>query len=186
MGAALKRWAGPGILFLAGLGFQISGFQNVCIGYSCLIVAAIWTIIMLPPIRQRIPFSKSDELIQGGVLKIEVQECNVLDFWPQPDTWLSRISGHMSIVEVKAKFYPKGEIKLHSLELHMGRHTFGANSLPVIILDQEDTYAIEFQVPSRIITTLPKKSDKNYIRAIYNDRDCRSKEFPIRLVYEEK
>ena len=185
MGSVIKRWAGPGIMFLTGLGFQVSGFQNVWVGYGFWITAAIWAIFLLPPIRRRVPLLKSVELIKEGTLEIEVQRCNVLDFWPQPDNWSSRIFGHMSIFEIKAKFYPKGEIELNSLELHMGRHTFGADSLPVTILDREDTYSIAFQVPSRIVTTFVKLSDtKCYLRAIYNDRDCRSNDFPIRLAYE--
>jgi hypothetical protein len=188
MATVIKRWAGPGIVFFVGLGFQVTGFHNVWVGYGFWIVAAAWAFIVSPPIRRRIPFFKeSAKLTQEGTLRIEVQKCDILDFWPQPDNWLSRIFGHMSIVEVKAKFYPGGEIKLHSLELHMGRHTFGADSLPVIVLDREDTYSIEFQVPSRVITTLLKKSDtKYYLRAIYNDRDCRSNDFPISLAYELK
>lgn len=121
---------------------------------------------------------------QQNTLRIEVQSCNVLDFWPQPDDWRTRILGHMNIIEAKIKFYPKGEIKLQSLELHMGRNTFGAKSLPVIMLDREDTYPVPFEVPARIITTALKKPGKNYIRAIYNDRDCRSNEFSLGLAYE--
>jgi len=117
-------------------------------------------------------------------LRIEVERCNVLDFWPQPDNWQTRVLGHMNIIEAKVKFYPKGEIKLQSLELHMGRNTFGAKSLPIIILDSEDTYPVPFEVPARIITTALKKAGKNYIRALYNDSDCRSNEFSIGLAYE--
>lgn len=117
-------------------------------------------------------------------LRIEVEGCNVLDFWPQPNDWQTRVFEHMNIIEAKVKFYPKGEIKLQSLELHMGRNTFGAKSLPVIILDREDIYPVPFEVPARIITTASKKPEKNYIRAIYNDRDCRSNEFSIGLAYE--
>ena len=90
----------------------------------------------------------------------------------------------MNIIEAKVRFYPKGEIRLQSLELHIGRNTFGAKSLPVIILDREDTYPVPFEVPARIITTALKKPRKNYIRAIYNDRDCRSNEFSLGLTYE--
>ena len=175
MPSIIKRAAVPGILFLIGLGFQISGFQNIWVGYAMWIVAAIWTIFILPPIKKKIPFLTRNDLTQEDILGISVQRCNLLDFFPQPDNFLSRILGHISILEVEAKFCPQGNIRLHSLELHMGRHTFNAKSLPAIILDREETYLIGFEVPSRLINL--KKPDTMYLRAVYNDVDCRSNNF---------
>lgn len=188
MFSVIKRWARPGILFLVGLGFQMTGFQNVWVGYGLWIGAGIWALIMLPPIRNRIAFLKErGELTQDGILKIEVHGCNVLDFFPQPESRWVAIWGHMNIVEAEVKFYPKGEIRLRALELHMDRHTFNAKRLPVIILDHDDTYPTEFEVPNKILTGhFEGKSKKAYIRAIYDDRDCRSGEFPIGSVYERK
>lgn len=182
MGSVIKLWAGPGITFLVGLGFTVSGFQHVWVGYGIWIVAAIWTFFVLPPIRKRIPFLKSVELIQEGTLEIEAQSCNVLDFWPQPEHSLLR---HMNIVNVKAKFCPLGEIKLRSLELHIGRRIFNAKRLPVIVIDHEDTYYIDFEVPNLLLQQTLGKPDRRYIRALFDDRDCRSNEFGISIVGEQ-
>jgi hypothetical protein len=38
----LKRFAGPGILFVIALGFQVSGFENIYLAWSLWGVAIIW------------------------------------------------------------------------------------------------------------------------------------------------
>jgi len=148
-----------------------------------LVLASIIGGIMWRHRKSEQPQVKKDE--QQNALRIEVHGCNVLDFLPQPDSGWTGIWRHMNIVEAEVKFYPKGEIRLRALELHMDRHTFNAKRLPVIILDHEDTYPTEFEVPNKILTGhFEGKSKKAYVRAIFNDRDCRSNEFPIGLLYE--
>ena len=163
----------------------MTGFQNVWIGYGLWVGAGIWAFIMLLPVRRRIAFLRErEELTQEGTLGIEAQRCNILDFFPQPDNTLTRIWGHMNVIEVETRFIPQGNIKLHSLELHIGRHTFDAKRLPVIMIDHEDTYSIHFEVPNKILKQILRKPPRTYIRAMFNDRDCFSNNIPIRLVYE--
>lgn len=111
---------------------------------------------------------------QGDSLQIEVQTCVVHNFIPQSEYTLDK---HMSTVEVKAKFSPQGKMKLHSLELHIGRHTFDADRLPILFLGREDTYTTGFKVPCWVVTTALKKSDTGYIRALAGGGDWRSNEF---------
>ena len=59
-------------------------------------------------------------------LSVRVQSCNIQDYYQQPSSWVADMLGHHNIVEVETEFYPKGEVKLQSIELHTGSHTFEA------------------------------------------------------------
>ena len=154
------------------------------VGIALLIAAGIIVGIILRRRKSEQPQVKKDE--QQNALRIEVRSCKVCDFYPFLGTEFSTILGHMNTVVAEVKFYPKGEIRLQALELHMGRHPFfDAKRLPVIILDHDDTYPIEFEVPNKILTGhFEGKPKKAYIRARYDDKGCRSNEFPISLLYE--
>lgn len=118
-------------------------------------------------------------------LKVQVSGCNILDYYLQPDGAIANFLGHHNIVEVEAVFHPKGDIKLQSIELHTGRHTFQAETLPVIVIDIDAKYPIPFSVPTKIIE-YQRTSKENYLRVLFNDRDCRSNNFPFDMVYEVK
>ncbi len=118
-------------------------------------------------------------------LRVQVSSCSILDYYPQPDGVIANFWGHHNIVEVNAVFRPKGDIKLKSIELHTGRHTFQAETIPVIVVDSDAEYSIPFSVPSKIIEC-QKTSKKNYLRVLFNDRDCRSSNFSFDMVYEIK
>jgi len=167
-------------------GITLIALPDVANGFGWGLIIAGGIIVTLAFIPRRTKYPKRvPQDTQQNILRVEVQSCSVLDFWPQPDNWQSRMLGHMNTVEVQAKFSPEGEIKLHSLELHMGRYIFDARRLPVIVIDHEETYSISFEVASRVIKQIVGKSHTTYIRAIFNDRDCRSNEFQIGLVYEQ-
>lgn len=54
----LRRWAGPGILFLVPTGLQLGGFVVPAAAYVCLALAALWCLYLAVPwdqVRQRIP-----------------------------------------------------------------------------------------------------------------------------------
>lgn len=44
----VKRYAGPGVAFLVGTGFQIGGWVNEYIGAALLAGAAVWLALVLP------------------------------------------------------------------------------------------------------------------------------------------
>ena len=55
MGYKAKRLP-PGIISVVGIGFQLSGFQNVWAAYGCWIGAGVWLLLTVPSIERRIPF----------------------------------------------------------------------------------------------------------------------------------
>jgi len=116
-------------------------------------------------------------------LKVKVRRCNILDYYPQPSNLIANVFGHYNIIEVETEFHPEGDIRLHSIELHTGRHTFGTKNLPVITVDRDAVYPIPFEVPSKIIE-YQRTSTDNYLRVLFNDRDCRSDNFSFNMVYE--
>ena len=125
---------------------------------------------------------KKDE--QKDTLSIGVESCNVLDFFPQPKNTLSFL-GKSNILEVRTKFKPTGSVRLKAIELHLGRHTFQTENLPIILLESEDIYPVSFTVPETTIqTALKDKGKSNYLRVLYDDIDCRSKYFSLGLLYD--
>ncbi len=134
-------------------------------------------------ITKRIDELQDEKRIVKQILKIQVKRCDILDYYPQPEGFMANVFGHHNIIEVVTEFYPKGDIRLRSIELHTGRHTFQAKTLPVIVVDRDASYSIEFEVPSKVIQYQMKTTD-NYLRVLYNDVDCRSEKFPFNMAYE--
>ncbi len=124
-------------------------------------------------------------------LRIKVQGCNIRDYYPQPKGLAANVFGHHNIIEAQTEFNPRGNVRVRSIELHTGRHTFQASNLPVIIVDRDAIYSIPFEVPEKIIESRRESKD-NYLRVIFNnmdfgtnyDTDCRSDNFSFGMVYE--
>ena len=51
-----EKWLPPVIMFLIGMGVQLSGYQNVWAAYGCWIGAGVWILFTIPSIQNRIPF----------------------------------------------------------------------------------------------------------------------------------
>lgn len=121
---------------------------------------------------------QKENQVERPSLEMKVQSCNILDYYPQPSGLIANVFGHHNIIEAVTEFHPKGDIKLHSIELHMGHHTFRTKNLPIIIVDCDAVYSIPFEVPSKIIE-YQMTSTENYLRALFNDRDGRSNKFSL-------
>ncbi len=71
-------------------------------------------------------------------------------------------------------------VKIETLKLHMGKDSYKAKELPVIIIDREETYTIAFEVPHYVVkSALESKANTNYIRVVSSNRDWRSNNFPL-------
>jgi len=83
----------------------------------------------------------------------------------------------MNIFEVEAKFIPKGRVKLKSIELHVGKHMFSAEKMPIIMLEHEGTFNIDFKIPGKIGSQISKNPVPLRLRVIGDERDWFSGEF---------
>ena len=116
-------------------------------------------------------------------LKITVQSSKIRDWWPDRKT-MSSVNLSNCPVEVIAKFSPIGEIRLDALKLHIGKHSFSADELPVTIVNKEATYEIGFTVPNWVITRIVDEKGITgfYIRGISGNRDWCSDNFGSSLI----
>ena len=176
MVSIIKRWAGPAVTFLAALGFQVSGIENICLAIFLWILAGVWLLfelVTLLPIGKRVLLHKVNQSTQQDTLRMEVKGYSFLESYPPlPTTAL----GEQKTLEIEVRFYPKNNIPLRSLELRVGKSTFVPVRLPILIIDREETHFINFEVPIRWFRTEPKKA---HIWALAGDRDWRSNEFII-------
>jgi len=172
----IKRWAGPAVTFIAALGFQVSGIQNIWLAIGLWILASVWALVAFLtwlPIGRRLTFYKGNQSAQQDNLRIEVKGYHFLESYPSLPY---SVLGEQKILEIEVRFYPKDNIRLRSLELRVGKSTFAPTRLPVLMIDREETYFIDFEVPIRWFRTEPKKA---YIWALAGDQDWRSNEFKI-------
>ncbi len=109
-------------------------------------------------------------------LNIDVQKLVLLD-WLPVNKYEALADTSMCTFEANVRFRPIGEIKIDKLELHLGRHSYDAENIPITILNQEGVYDIGFKVHNWIITPLFKGKTilAPYIRVVSGRRDWRSK-----------
>jgi hypothetical protein len=83
-------------------------------------------------------------------------------------------------VQVTARLSPQHEIKIESLKLHIGGNSYNAKELPVMVIDREATYTLNFEVPPNIVKrAIESKTKMNYIQLVSSNWGWRSDGFAI-------
>lgn len=160
-----KRWAGPAVIFLVGLGFHVSGIENIFIAIGLWSVAAVWGLVALVtwlPICATL-----------ACLKVEVQGYNFLGQYPLPPP---SIFGEMKLLEVKVRFRSRFNMQLHAVELHIGKSTFGSEEKTIRNVGHNKAQSIHFEIP---IQWFKGKSKNAYLRVSVRGREWYSNEFTI-------
>ncbi len=160
-----KEWAGPGILAIVALGFQVSPIESMLIAIVLWSIAALWAILVLirwPPIWLRLAF-----------VKIEVQGNGIRGVYPPlPD---NLIYGKMEPLEVKFNLSSKLRVQLDYAKLCIDNNVFGSHTF------RHEAGRISgaiFEIP---INWFKSKSRKAYIIVSAKGREWRSQEFEIRV-----
>jgi hypothetical protein len=78
----VRRYAGPGALFLFGLGWQVIGLESAWLGIALMGVGAAWGLVAVPPVAGRLP---------AFTLKRPVGELFVLDVSPRERSGRKRL-----------------------------------------------------------------------------------------------
>jgi hypothetical protein len=51
----VRRYAGPGAVFLFGLGWQVTGLESAWLGIVLMGLGAAWGLVAIPPVAARLP-----------------------------------------------------------------------------------------------------------------------------------
>jgi len=165
MSSAAKRWAGPAVIALVGLGFHVSGIENMFVAIGLWSAAAVWVLVALVtwlPICATL-----------ARLKVEVQGHKFLEQYPVPPP---SILGEMKLLEVKVRFHSKFNMQLHAVELHVGESTFGSEEKTIRNVGHNKAQCIHFEIP---IQWFNGKSKNAYLRVSVGGREWHSNEFTI-------
>jgi hypothetical protein len=160
-----KEWAGPGIVALIGVGFQVCPIESMLIAIVIWSVAAIWAIFVFirwPPIWTRLAF-----------VKIEVQSSGIRGIYPPlPDNLMY---GRMEPLEVKFELSSRLRVQLDSAKLCIDESVFESHNF---CHEAGRISGVIFEIP---INWFKGKSRKAHIIVATKGRKWRSKEFTIKV-----
>lgn len=124
---------------------------------------------------------------QDPQLDIQVLSCTAIDWYP-----VKKSSDYFNISKcrlvITIKLIPIGKVKIEAIKMHLGRYSYDVENIPIMILEQEGTYELEFKVPNDIITSIfndKVKMATSYLRVISEGKDWRSSSPTFSIGYEE-